>query len=484
MNSNAYCITIAELAERGVKDIPQEAATTKHLVYSSPATLSYNSPGAQGFGVKRAGLAIPESVELVVSPGCCGRNSTIEGGAAGFSEKIFFLRMDETDLVTGRHLTKIPQAVKEIADFYKPRPKVVVLCVTCADALLGTDMERVCRRAEEENPDIKVIPTYMYALTRESIKPPMVAVRRSIYSLLKKLPITNYQMTVQGIQRYSRVLPIEESASPDYTKVLSSTDKNGVRTADDRSEHGTFGGSVNLLGHFAPLYDSCELYELLRRLGFAKTNEISRCKTFEEYKMLANAELNLVLHPEANYAAEDLRRRLGTPYAELKRLYQADKIHKQYVLFGAALEQKLDDAEFYEAAKERVHCFKEKFAGCSFSIGQTLNAEPFELALALARYGFRVDAVFANLNEGSYPYIRQLALVSPDTKLYLPASPTMLNYRTGQEKSDFSLGRDAEYWLPDAANVPWNSERQPFGFDGLVKLLDEIEAAAERKSAK
>ena len=92
--------------------------------------------------------------------------------------------------------------------------------------------------------------------------------------------------------------------------------------------------------------------------------------------------------------------------------------------------------------------------------------------------------MFANLNEGSYPYIRQLALVSPDTKLYLPASPTMLNYRTGQEKSDFSLGRDAEYWLPDAANVPWNSERQPFGFDGLVKLLDEIETAAERKAAK
>ncbi|MDO4953368.1 MAG: nitrogenase component 1 [Synergistaceae bacterium] len=439
MNGNAYCITMAELAERGVKDIPQEAVTTKHLVYSSPATLSYNSPGAQGFGVKRAGLAIPESVELVVSPGCCGRNSTIEGGAAGFSEKIFFLRMDETDLVTGRHLTKIPHAVKEIADFYKPRPKVVVLCVTCADALLGTDMERVCRKAEEENPDIKVIPTYMYALTRESVKPPMVAVRRSIYSLLEKLPGTN----------------------------------NDRQTA-----------SVNLLGHFAPLYDSCELYELLRRLCFAKTNEISRCKSFEEYKALAAAELNLVLHPEANLAAEDLRRRLGTPYAELRRLYQADKIHKQYLLFGAALDRKLDDSEFYEAAKERVQRFKEKFAGCSFSIGQTLNAEPFELALALSRYGFKVDAVFANLNEGSYPYIRQLALVSPDTRLYLPASPTMLNYEIGQEKSDFSLGRDAEYWLPDAANVSWNSERQPFGFDGLVKLLDEIEAAAERKAAK
>ena len=456
MNKKPYCITISELDWLGIKNMPAEAMTTNHLVYSSPATLSYNSPGAQGFGVKRAGLAIPESVELVVSPGCCGRNSTIEGGAAGFSEKIFFLRMDETDLVTGRHLTKIPQAVKEIADFYKPRPKVVVLCVTCADALLGTDMERVCRRAEAENPDIKVIPTYMYALTRESIKPPMAAVRKSIYSLLEK-PIADCSVlrTSDEILRRN-----EQCANSDNVP----------------TEH-----AVNLLGYFAPLSDSCEFYELLRRLGFNKINEISRCKTFEEYKTLANAELNLVLHPEANYAAEDLRQRLGTPYAELKRLYQADKIHKQYVLFGAALDQKLDDTEFYEAAKERVHAFREKFAGASFSIGQTLNAEPFELALALARYGFEIDAIFANVSEGSYPYIRQLAFASPKTRLYLPASPTMLNYKTGQEKSDFTIGKDAEYWLPEAANIPWNSERQPFGFDGLVKLLDEIDAAAEKR---
>ncbi len=476
MSKKPYCITISELDWLGVKNMPAEAMTTNHLVYSSPATLSYNSPGAQGFGVKRAGLAIPESVELVISPGCCGRNSTIEGGAAGFSEKIFFLRMDETDLVTGRHLTKIPQAVKEIVDFYKPRPKVVVLCVTCADALLGTDMERVCRRAEAENPDVKVIPTYMYALTRESIKPPMVAVRKSIYSLLEK-PTNDNQLpiTTCDVPRTS-----DEKILARAQRYCGEMDDGQCVNGDNvLTEH-----AVNLLGYFAPLFDSCEFYELLHRLGFNKINEISRCKTFKEYKRLANAELNLVLHSEANYAAEDLRQRLGTPYAELKRLYQADKIHKQYVLLGAALDQKLDDMEFYEAAKDRVYAFKEKFSGTSFSIGQTLNAEPFELALALARYGFKIDAVFANINESSYMYIRQLAFASPETKLYLPASPTMLNYKQGQEKSDFTIGKDAEYWLPEAANIPWNSERQPFGFDGLVKLLNEIDAAAERKTKR
>lgn len=58
-----------------------------------------------------------------------------------------------------------------------------MICITCVDALLGTDMERVCRKAEEKV-DIPVRPCYMYALTREGRKPPMVHVRQSLYSSL------------------------------------------------------------------------------------------------------------------------------------------------------------------------------------------------------------------------------------------------------------------------------------------------------------
>ena len=61
---------------------------------------------------------------------------------------------------------KIPKAVKEICDCCEKKPSVVMICITCVDALLGTDMERVCRKAEEKV-DIPVRPCYMYALTRE-----------------------------------------------------------------------------------------------------------------------------------------------------------------------------------------------------------------------------------------------------------------------------------------------------------------------------
>ena len=46
----AYFITTKELAEAGRDNIPDELISSKHLIYSSPATLAYNSPGDSGFG--------------------------------------------------------------------------------------------------------------------------------------------------------------------------------------------------------------------------------------------------------------------------------------------------------------------------------------------------------------------------------------------------------------------------------------------------
>ena len=67
--SGATSYTVRELWELGKDNIPQDMVSSSHLIYSSPATLAFNSPGAEGFGVKRAGLSVPGSVMLIVSPG-------------------------------------------------------------------------------------------------------------------------------------------------------------------------------------------------------------------------------------------------------------------------------------------------------------------------------------------------------------------------------------------------------------------------------
>lgn len=428
MTHEPYSISAAELASAGRDHIPAELVSSTHLIYSSPATLAFNSPGAQGFGVKRAGLSIPGSVMLLVSPLCCGRNTTIVSEMDGYKDRFFFLLMNETDLVTGRHLKKIPQAVKEIVDFLPERPSSVMICITCVDALLCTDMESVCRKASA-TAGLPVLPCYMYALTREGRKPPMVFVRQSIYSLLS---------------------PCEKLPS-----------------------------ACNLLGYFAPLTDECEIYPLLESIGLKTVREISRCRTFKEYLDMASANFNLVLNPEARLAAEDLKERLGIPYIELTRLYQLDKLSHQYALFAAALETTLDDAPYRETAEAAVRSFCGKYKDSVLAVGGMLNANPFELSLAMVRYGLTVAEIYAEPAPEDFVYIRRLGELSPGTRIYSNLSPTMLYYETGCRKLTLTIGKDARYYHRGCPNVSWSKERQPFGYAGVTALFTEMEHALD-----
>ena len=118
--ADAFYITAAELAKRSHDDLPEELNSSKHMIYSSPATLDFNSPGAKGFGVKRAGLAIPGSVMLLIAPGCCGRNTQLLN-ELGYSDRFFYLMLDDTDIVTGRYVSKIPEACEELLEHASKR---------------------------------------------------------------------------------------------------------------------------------------------------------------------------------------------------------------------------------------------------------------------------------------------------------------------------------------------------------------------------
>ena len=131
--SRAYYCTVKELNERGKDNIPDQFKSNMHLIYSSPATLAFNSPGAEGFGVKRAGLAVPDSIMLIVAPGCCGRNTSLISSMREYDNRFFYLMMDETDIVTGRHLKKIPKAVAEICEGLDKKPSVVMIRITCVE---------------------------------------------------------------------------------------------------------------------------------------------------------------------------------------------------------------------------------------------------------------------------------------------------------------------------------------------------------------
>lgn len=422
----AYFCTAEELEQRGKDNLPKQFQSGEHLIYSSPATLAFNSPGAEGFGVKRAGLAVPGSIMLIVAPGCCGRNTSMISSMKEYNNRFFYLCMDETDIVTGRHLKKIPKAVASICESLEKKPSVVMICITCVDALLGTDMERVCRKAEEKA-GLPVRPCYMYALTREGRKPPMVHVRQSLYSLLE----------------------------PGHKK----------------------GNVVNLLGYFSPLVDDCELYTLLQEAGVKTIHEISRCEDFEEYKKMSEANFNLVLHPEARFAAEGFHDRLKIPFIELRRLYQIDKIGSQYQAFGAALGIEFHAEEQKKQAQEAIESFRKVCPDPVFAVGECANADPFELSLALVKYGFKVAEIYGTITGENFIYIRQLKKLSPQTKIFSNMEPTMLYYDPAESGVTLTIGKDACYYHPNTKGIHWNEERQPFGYAGVRRLFEALELA-------
>ena len=427
----AYFCTAEELEQRGKDNLPKQFQSGEHLIYSSPATLAFNSPGAEGFGVKRAGLAVPGSIMLIVAPGCCGRNTSMISSMKEYNNRFFYLCMDETDIVTGRHLKKIPKAVASICEGLEKKPSVVMICITCVDALLGTDMERVCRKAEEKA-GLPVRPCYMYALTREGRKPPMVHVRQSLYSLLE----------------------------PGHKK----------------------GNVVNLLGYFSPLVDDCELYTLLQEAGVKTIHEISRCEDFEEYKKMSEANFNLVLHPEARFAAEDFHDRLKIPFIELRRLYQIDKIGSQYQAFGAALGIEFHAEEQKKQAQEAIESFRKVCPDPVFAVGECANADPFELSLALVKYGFKVAEIYGTITGENFIYIRQLKKLSPQTKIFSNMEPTMLYYDPTESGVTLTIGKDACYYHPNTKGIHWNEERQPFGYAGVRRLFEALELAVTEQA--
>ena len=423
MKRDAYFCTVKELQEAGRENIPDQFRSNTHLIYSSPATLAFNSPGAEGFGVKRAGLAVPDSIMLIVAPGCCGRNTSLISSMREYDNRFFYLMMDETDIVTGRHLKKIPKAVAEICECCEKKPSVVMICITCVDALLGTDMERVCRKAEEKA-EIPVRPCYMYALTREGRKPPMVHVRQSLYSLLE---------------------PQKKKANV-----------------------------VNLLGFFSPLTDDCELYDLLHGAGVKTVHEISRCRDFEEYTHMSEANFNLVLHSEARFAAEDFHNRLKIPFIELRRLYQTDKIDSQYHALAKVLGVKFETENMRKSAENAVEEFRKKKPDASFAVGECMNGDPFELSLALLKYGFQVKEIYGTITAENFVYMRSLAELSPETKVFSNMEPTMIYYDPAESGVNLTIGKDALYYHQDCPGLMWNQDTQPYGFSGVRHLFEAL----------
>lgn len=420
MNSNTFHLSIGEIGNTGFN--------RQHKLMPSDC-LHYCPASAGGWGIVRVGLLVPESVMLLVSPAGCGRHGAIAALQLGFKERLFLLHVKETDIITGQHLEKIPQAVIEILAAVRPRPKAMLICATCIDDLFGSDYEWLARQLESVH-GILVRICHMDPIAMDGKTPPPLTVQQAIYDFLEQ--------------------PAEKERA------------------------------VNIIGSFAPIDSESEFYQLMAAASVSRVRHIAACATLEEFRLMNRAKYNLLIKPGGHLAVQHMQKKLGIPYCSTPVAYNLATIARTYHILEQLLDVKLNTGRYREEAAQTAISYRKLLGPLTVSVGSTANASPFELARALSEYGFHVRYIFADLVlDFDLEHIEWLRHHHSHIKVFTNAHPTMVNFVKQELSADLAIGFDAGYFCSSAKTVPLSLDKQPFGYQAVTYLLGEMHKALD-----
>jgi hypothetical protein len=425
---------------------------------ASQATLHYCSPAHGGWGVVRVALLVPESHLLFVCPPACGRHGAIAAIEQGCKKKISYLCISDHEIVLGGYEAEIERGAREVMSRVKPRPRALMLFMSCIDDLLATDHTAAIRRMEAEH-GIPLRLARMDPISLDNKLPPGIRVQKTMYEFLD--------------------IPVDK----------------------DRG--------VIILGAYRPPPQDSELSAILRMFGFGPVRHPEYCPDFASFRRMSQSAAALLLRPEGGAAAQDLSSRLGIPVCKSFMAFDKDTIMERYRSLFAFLEtfdytngtkgpQKTADTERAktgEMAMERAESFlaaarkkaeeregqaRAVLGDTRLAIDATATIAPFNLALALVKAGLNVRRIYANqLPEFERPSLMELSRRKDDILVANPNHARKHGPRPAEPLADMAVGFEAGYATAAPVTVPLAFDEQLFGFEGYTKALDMLIQAAE-----
>ncbi len=397
--------------------------------------LHYDAPSKGDYGICRMGLMVPESIELFVGPSACGRHGALGAIRHGYKDRIFYLYLDETDIVKG-YDDLIAGAVEKILEILPRRPKAIIMIFTCLDDLIGTDHMALKEDLTARFPGIAFQSSHMNPIKTNTSEPPAPAIQRDIYRTIA----TAYEN--EGVDA--------RSVSKD--------------------------GGVNILGVYEHLPDTCELHRI------AALRHVDRYECFSDFKEMASSSLNLVLNPLGLLAAKDMEKVFGIPYLEMPVTYDIDEIAENYEILADTLGLTSLPAFALEKTRsiQAIERAREAVGRIPVIVDSSATSQPFGMAAALLKYGFHVVRVEAEMITGSdLAHKAWIEENHPKTELYRPDrySAVLFDHRLAKS---LSIGIQAAYMAGSEYIVDLFSDLQMFGYDGVTRLMEQIEEAVKR----
>ncbi|MCA0045893.1 nitrogenase iron-molybdenum cofactor biosynthesis protein NifE [Mesorhizobium sp. B283B1A] len=410
-----------------------------------PLTPGAAAGGCAFDGAKIVLHPITDVAHLVHAPLACEGNSWDNRGAASSGPTLwrtsFTTDLTELDLVMGRGERKLFKAIRQITETYAP-PAVFVYS-TCVTALIGDDIEAVCKRAAEK-----------FGLAVVPVNAPGLAGSKNLGNKLAAEALLDHVI--------------------------------GTVEPDDAGPY-----DINILGEFNLCGEFWLVKPLLDRLGIRVRACIPGDARYRDVASAHSARAAMVVCSTALITlARKMDERWDIPFFEgsfygISDTSDALRNMAQLLVRKGADPEILDRAETLIAEQEAVawkklEAYRPRLQGKRVLLN-TGGVKSWSVVHALMEIGMEI--VGTSVKKSTLEdKVRIKQMLKDDNHMFEQMSARDLYVMLAAGKADIMLSGGRTQFVALKAKTPWldiNQERQhPYaGYDGMVELVRQIDLA-------
>jgi len=392
--------------------------------------LEFNAPVHGTWNIVHIGMQVPQSHQIYVCADNCMRGVIMTAAEMGALDRISAAVLEESDMVS-EDITKVTvDAIEQTIDGLPQTPKAVIVFPVCIHHYLGCDMDFVYSTLEKKYPQISFIRAFMDPIMQKLHTTPEQTLRRAILEPVKELP-----------------------AKPE---------------------------NINILGLDVRIKDNNDLVILLKKNGF-NVRQIRDFKTFEEYKNLGDAALNICPYPTGDLGVKEFSERINRPYLYLPFATDYDEIETLTNKLCETLKISAPDTNANRSETDnRFEQLKAKIGDTKIAIDYTAHPRPLGLAKFLLDRGFNVRRIYLDsISDEEKEAAKQIIQNYPDLLFCATVRPEAR--RATHDGQDFlCIGQKAAWMAGSEHFVNIVEAGGLWGFSGLRGLADLMEDAFDK----
>lgn len=399
-------------------------------------------------GAQIALLPIVDVAHIVHGPIACAGSSWDNRGTRSSGPTLYRLGMTtdltEQDIVMGRGEKRLFHSIKQAIDDYNP--PAVFIYNTCVPALVGDDVDAVCRSAVEK-----------WGI-------PVVPVDAAGFYGTKNLG--------NRIAGESMIKNVVGTREPD--PLPSGTERNGIKVHD-----------INLIGEYNIAGEFWHILPLLDELGLRVLCTLSGDARFREVQTMHRSEANMMVCSKAMInVGRKLQENYGTPYFEGSFYGITDTSHalREFarLINDPDLTERTEALIAREEARiqEELQPWRERLTGKRVLL-YTGGVKSWSVISALQDLGMVVVATGTKKStEEDKARIREL--MGEDAKMIEDGSPKQLLQIVKDYRADILIAGGRNMYTALKAKLPFldiNQERE-FGYEGYQGMLELVRQLA------